>query len=134
MFEIHWLSLSAHINFRILILVSKAQLGLAPKYLAGVILRHLSTSWHHLPSSSNRLNLLDPMAQCQAFASIRPSLWNVQSLPTRSQILAGNPSSSFSSLVVLRVGSTSELFTLLYPLFTLCLPSELFTLPTVLYA
>src|SRR5688572_17932251 len=59
MFEqLHWLPLSARIEFKILILVFKAQRGLAPKYLADVLLRPLSASSHRPLRSSNTLELL----------------------------------------------------------------------------
>src|SRR5688572_31906555 len=61
MFEqLHWLPLSARIKFKILILVFNAQRGLAPKYLADVLLRPLSASSHRPLRSSNRLELLVP--------------------------------------------------------------------------
>src|SRR6218665_987603 len=39
--QLHWLPLSARIEFKILILVSRAQRGLAPTFLAGVIYKLL---------------------------------------------------------------------------------------------
>jgi len=104
MFEqLHWLPLSARIKFKIIILVFKAQRGLAPKYLADVLLRPLSASSHRPLRSSNRLELLVPhtrtaMAQSRSFTSIGPSLWNALSPSTRSRILASNLSSTFSFL------------------------------------
>ena len=104
MFEqLHWLPLSARIKFKILILVFKAQRGLAPKYLADVLLRPLSASSHRPLRSSNRLDLLVPhtrtaMAQSRSFNSIGPSLWNALSPSTRSRILASNLSSTFAFL------------------------------------
>ena len=104
MFEqLHWLPLSARIRFKILILVFKAQRGLAPKYLANVLLRPLLASSHRPLRSSNRLEHLVPhtrtaMAQCRSFISIGPSLWNALSPSTHSRILASNLSSTFAFL------------------------------------
>ena len=104
MFEqLHWLPLSARIKFKILILVFKAQRGLAPKYLADVLLRPLSASSHRPLRSLNRLELLVPhtrtsMAQSRSFTSIGPSLWNALSPSTRSRILASILSSTLNLL------------------------------------
>ena len=104
MFEqLHWLPLSARIQFKILILIFKAQRGLAPKYLMDLILRPHSASSHRPLRSSNRLDLLVPrsrtaMAQSRSFASIGPSLWNALSPSARTTILSGSLSSSFSFL------------------------------------
>ena len=111
--ELHWLPICARIKFKILILVSKSQRGLAPKYLADVIHRPLSVTSHRPLRSSSRLDLLVPhtrtaMAQSRSFASIGPSLWNMLSPSTRSKILSSNLSSSFAFL------KTSFLFLLLF--------------------
>src|SRR5678816_4705682 len=76
--ELHWLPLHARIQFKILSLIFKAQRGLAPQYLIGVILRPHSASSHRPLRSCNRLDLLVPrsrtaMAQARSFASIGPS-------------------------------------------------------------
>jgi len=104
MFEqLHWLPLSARIKFKVLILVSKAQRGLVQKYLTDVIHRPISVSSHRPLRSLKRLDLLVPrtrtaMAQSRSFASVGPSLWNTLSPSTRSQMLIGNPLSSFAFL------------------------------------
>ena len=101
--ELHWLPLHARIQFKILSLIFKAQRGLAPQYLVGVILRPHSASSHRPLRSCNRLDLLVPrsrtaMAQARSFASIGPSLWNALSPSVRSKILSGSLSSSFAFL------------------------------------
>ena len=90
--NLHWLPLHARIQFKILTLIFKAQRGLAPKYLVGVILRPLSATSHRPLRSCNRLDLLVPrsrtaMAQSRSFASICPSLWNALSPSVRSTSL-----------------------------------------------
>jgi hypothetical protein len=104
MFEqLHWLPLVARVQFKILILVAKAQRGLAPKYLTDLIFRPHSVSSHRPLRSSNRLDLRPcrartAMAQYRSFASIGPALWNELSPSIRSNLLAGSPSSSFAFL------------------------------------
>src|SRR5688572_8159192 len=95
--ELHWLPLHARIQFKILTLIFKAQRGVAPKYVAGVILQPHSASSHRPLRSCNRLALLvsrsrTAMAQSRSFASIGPSLWNALSPSVRSKILSLLPS------------------------------------------
>ena len=101
--ELHWLPLAARIQFKILTLIFKAQRGLAPQYLIGVILRPHSAPSHRPLRSCNRLDLLVPrtrtsMAQSRSFAAIGPSLWNALSPSVRSTILSSRLSSSFDFL------------------------------------
>jgi hypothetical protein len=101
--HLHWLPLSARIQFKILILVLKSQLGLAPKYLCHQILRPLSATSLRPLRSSDRLELFVPrvrttMAKSRAFASIGPFLWNRLPPSLRSKILSGGISTSFSHL------------------------------------
>src|ERR1043165_7478661 len=101
--ELHCLPLSVRIQFKVLILVLKSYLGLAPKYLCDVILRPLSATSLRPLRSSDRLDLFVPrvrtvMAQSRSFACIGPSLWNGLPPPVRSAILSGSLSSSFSKL------------------------------------
>ena len=44
--QLHWLPLSARIQFKVLALVLKSKLGLAPKYLTDFIRPPLSASSH----------------------------------------------------------------------------------------
>src|SRR6218665_1892621 len=96
--QLHWLSLSARIHFKIIFLVYKAFLGLAPSYLGKLIMRPLSAISDRPLRSLVRNDLLVPWSrtstsqQC-AFASAGPLLWNCLPVKTRAQIL----SSSFFS-------------------------------------
>ena len=68
-----WLPIASHIQFKILLLVSKSQLGLAPRYLTDVLCKPISSTSAHLFGSTNRLDLFVPrvrtaLAQCRAFA------------------------------------------------------------------
>ena len=101
--QLHWLPLSARIQFKVLILVIKSQMGLAPKYLCDQIHRPLSATSLRPLRSSDRLDLFVPrvrtaMAQSRSFACIGPSLWNGLPPSVRSAILSGGVSSSFSRL------------------------------------
>ena len=101
--QLHWLPLSVRIQFKVLILVLKSQMGLAPKYLCDQIHRPLSATSLRPLRSSDRLDLFVPrvrtaMAQSRSFACIGPSLWNGLPPSVRSAILSGSVSSSFSRL------------------------------------
>ena len=54
--QLHWLPLSVRIQFKVLILMLKSQLGLAPKYLCHQILRPLSATSKRPLRSSDRLD------------------------------------------------------------------------------
>src|SRR5688572_5451777 len=96
--QLHWLPLSVRIQFKVLILVLEAQLGLAPKYLCHQILRVLSATSLGPLRSSDRLDLFVPrvrttMAQSKSFAWIGPSVWNGLPPSLRSTIQSsGMPS------------------------------------------
>jgi hypothetical protein len=101
--QLHWLPLSTRIQFKVLTLVIKSQMGLAPKYLCDQILRPPSATSLRPLRSSDRLDLFVPrvrtaMAQSRSFACIGPSLWNGLPPSVRSAILSGSVSSSFSRL------------------------------------
>src|SRR2546428_12994571 len=78
---LHRLPITSRIHFKILLLVSKSQLGLAPKYLTDFMHKpHSATSARPL-RSTDRLNLFVPrvrsaLAQCRAFPVTGPSTWN----------------------------------------------------------
>src|ERR1043165_2440068 len=59
--QLHWLPLSVRIQLKVLILMLKSQLGLAPKYLCHQILRPLSATSKLPLRSSDRLDLFVPM-------------------------------------------------------------------------
>ena len=101
--QLHWLPLSVRIQFKVLILMLKSQLGLAPKYLCHQILRPLSATSKRPLRSSDRLDLFVPrvrttMAQSRSFVCIGPSLWNRLPPSLRSTILSSSISTSFSHL------------------------------------
>ena len=58
--ELHWLPLSVRIQFKVLILVLKSHLGLAPKYLCDLMLHPLSATSLRPLRSSDRLDLFVP--------------------------------------------------------------------------
>ena len=80
--NLHWLPISARINFKVL-LTFKALHGLAPQYLQSLI--SVKTSCYNL-RGSNTLLLAMPSVKSKAtlgdrtFAIAAPSLWN--SLPS----------------------------------------------------
>src|SRR6218665_1307946 len=91
--KLHWLPLSARIHFKIIFLVYKAFLGLAPSYLFKLIMRPLSAISDRPLRSLVRNELLVPRSrtstsqQC-AFSSAGPLLWNCLPVKTRAQILS----------------------------------------------
>src|SRR6218665_1429965 len=97
--KLHWLPLSARIHFKIIFLVYKAFLGLAPSYLCKLIMRPLSSISGRPLRSLVRTDLLVPGSrtstsqQC-AFASAGPLLWNCPPVKTRAQILSSSLSST----------------------------------------
>ena len=104
MFEqLHWLPLTARIQLKVLVLICRSYLGLAPKYLCDSIRRPTSAASLRPLRSSDRLDLFVPrvrtaIAQSRAFACIGPSLWNQLSPFVRSTILSGGPATSFRYL------------------------------------
>src|SRR6218665_648191 len=97
--QLHWFPLSARIHFKIIFLVYKAFLGLAPSYLCKLIMRPLSAISDCPLRSLVRTDLLVPRPrtstsqQC-AFASAGPLLWNCLPVKTRAQILSTSLSST----------------------------------------
>ena len=79
--QLCWLPLSAHIEFKILVLVLKSKLGVAPKYLWDHLCTRLSATSHRPLCSLDWQVLFVPhvrttMAQTRSFATIGTSLWN----------------------------------------------------------
>src|SRR6218665_2763261 len=97
--QLYWLPLSARIHFKIIFLVYKAFLGLAPSYLCKLIMRPFSAISDRPLRSLVRNDLLVPRSrtstsqQC-AFASAGPLLWNCLPVKTRAQILSSSLSST----------------------------------------
>ena len=78
---LHWLPITLRIRYKIVLLVSKSQLGLAPKYLSDLMRKPLSATSHRLLRSMDRMDLFVPrtrtaLAQHRAFAVMGPSAWN----------------------------------------------------------
>jgi|SRR6218665_62369 len=90
---------SARIKYKIIFLVYKAFLGLAPSYLCKPIMRSLSAIFDRPLRSLDCNDLIVPRSrmstsqQC-AFASAGPLLWNCLPVKIRAQILSDSFSSS----------------------------------------
>ena len=97
--QLHWLPLSARINYKILFLTYRVILGEAPRYLCDLIHRPISASSSRPLRSLERNDLLVPRsristAQHRAYASVGPLLWNDLPSLTRSIMLNGSISVS----------------------------------------
>lgn len=73
---LHWILITSRIQYKTLLLVSKSQLGLAPKYLFDSIRKPLVShrpllSTDHLDAFVLRVRLA--LVQCRAFAVTCPS-------------------------------------------------------------
>src|SRR3984885_1579378 len=93
--QLHWLPLSARIQFKIIALVLKSKLGFAPKYLTDLIRNPLSSTSLHSLRSADRFDLFVPrvrttLAQCRSFSCAGPSLWNSLPPVLRSVFLSGS--------------------------------------------
>lgn len=100
---LHWLPVPSRIQYKILLLVSRTQQGMAPKYLCDLMRKPLSSLSSRPLRSSDRLDLLVPrartsMAQHRAFAILGPSLWNDLPPSLRSKISLGISPSSLRCL------------------------------------
>jgi len=92
--DLHWLPLSARIKYKILLLVTKSQQGLAPRYLCDLMCKPLSARSSRPLRSADRLDLFVPrsrtsLTQHRAFAVVGPSIWNDLPPAIRSRILEG---------------------------------------------
>src|SRR6218665_1220705 len=92
------LPFTTRVQFRVIFLVLKSQLGSAPKYLCDQIRPHISaSSLRHLCSSQcHDPRVRTTMARSRSFAPIGPSLWNLLPPHFRSLILSAPLSSSLS--------------------------------------
>jgi len=72
-----WLPIASCIKFKVLLLVSKSQFGLAPTYLTDFMRKPMSSTSARPLSSADRLEIFVPrvrtaLAQCRAFAVVPP--------------------------------------------------------------
>lgn len=93
--QLHWLPLTARIQFKILSLTYRAVLGQAPSYLCELIKRPTSATSDRPLRSLGRFDLLVPRSRTAtsqhcAYASVGPLLWNDLPPLTRSAILTGS--------------------------------------------
>ncbi len=76
--KLHWLPVSFHIDFKILMLTYKALNNLAPRYLSGLLTPYNPTCVLHsseaglLTVQTTRLKIRGD----RAFSSLAPTLWN----------------------------------------------------------
>src|SRR6218665_808739 len=78
---LQWLPIASRIKCKVLLLVSKSQLDLAPSYLTDFMRKPMSSVSARLLRSTDHLDLFVPrvrpaLAQCRAFAVTCPSSWN----------------------------------------------------------
>ena len=90
--KFHWLLLSVRVQFKIILLVYKAFLGLAPSYLCKLITRPLSAISDRPLRSLYRNDLLVPRSrmstsQQRAFASAGSLTWYCLPVKIRAKIL-----------------------------------------------
>src|SRR6218665_1202647 len=89
--------------FKVLLLVSKSQLGLAPSYLTDFMRKPMSSLSASPLRSTDRLDLFVPrvrtaLAQCCAFAVTCPSSWNGLPPVLRAKLMSGISTTSCRSL------------------------------------
>src|SRR5688572_25310415 len=93
---LHWLPITARIHYKILFLVSKAQLSSAPKYLSDYMRKPLSATSSRSLRSADWLDLFVPrtrtaLAQRRAFAVVGPSTWNDLPPSVRAKLMTSFP-------------------------------------------
>src|SRR6218665_2201596 len=100
------LPISTCIEYKVLLIVLKAQMGVAPKYLRDAIRLPTSATSLRPLRSMDRRELFVPrtrttMALSRSFAVIAPSLWNNLPPTARAALLSSNVSTSLSLLKTL---------------------------------
>src|SRR6218665_3077958 len=93
--HLHWLPIYTRIEYKVLLIVLKAQMGVAPKYLRDVIRLPTSATSLRPLRSMDRRELYVPrarttMAMSRSFAVIAPSLWNRLPPSARASLLSSN--------------------------------------------
>src|SRR6218665_1048694 len=101
--HLHGLPISTRIEYKVLLIVLKAQMGVAPKYLRDAIRLQTSASSLRPLRSLERRGLFVPrtmttMAMSRSFSVIAPSLWNRLPPSARAYLLSSNLSTSLSLL------------------------------------
>src|SRR6218665_968968 len=89
---LHWLAIASRIKFKVFLLVSKSQLGLAPSYLTDFMRKPMSSTSACLLRSTDCLDLFVPrvrtaLAQCRAFAVT--TSWNGLPCLLRAKLTSG---------------------------------------------
>src|SRR6218665_1634046 len=100
---IHWFPIASRIKFKVLLLVSKSHLGLAPSYLTDLMRKPMSSVSARPLHSNDRLDVCVPrgrtaLAQCPAFAVTSPSHWNGLPPVLRARLMSGISTASCRSL------------------------------------
>jgi len=100
---LHWLPISTRIGYNVLLIVLKAQMWVAPKYLHYAIPLPTSASSLRPLRSLDRRELFVTwirtiMAMSRSFSVIRPFLWNRLPPLARASFLSSNLSTSLSLL------------------------------------
>src|SRR6218665_3767869 len=95
----HWLPISTRIEYKVLLIVLKAKMGVAPKYLIDAIRLPTSASSLHPLRSLDRRELFVPwtrttMAMSRSFSVIGPFLWNRLPPSAHASLLSSNLSTS----------------------------------------
>src|SRR6218665_3253272 len=101
--HLHWLPISTQIECKVMLIVLKAQMGVAPKYLRDTIRLPTSASSLRPLRSLDRQELFVPrtrttMAMSRSFSVIGPSLWNRLPPSALASLLSSNLSTSLSLL------------------------------------
>jgi len=97
---LHWLPIASRIKFKVLLLVSKSQLGFAPSYPTGFMRKPMSSA---SARSTDRLGIFVPhvrtaLAQCRASAVTGSSSWNGLPPLLRAKLMSGISTTSCRSL------------------------------------
>jgi len=94
--QLHWLPLSARIGFKIVVLVLKSKLGVAPKFLRDHIVSPLSATSHRPRTPLFRLvgsfcsTSWTTVAQTRSFTTIVPSFYKTLPSSLRLTLLSAN--------------------------------------------
>jgi len=101
--HLHWLPVSTHTEYKVRLVVLKAQIGVASKYIRDAIRLPTAASSLRALSSLDRRELFVPrirttMAMSRSFSVVGPSIWNRHPPSARASFLSSNLSTSLSLL------------------------------------